>query len=74
MLVAYLPTEKILINADMYSPPPPNAPPPARASTNAREFLQNIQRLKLDVERHVAIHGGVGPHETLVRMVGQASN
>jgi glyoxylase-like metal-dependent hydrolase (beta-lactamase superfamily II) len=74
MLVAYLPTEKILINADMYSPPPPNAQQLPRPGTNAREFLANIKRLKLDVDRHVAIHGGVGPHETLVRMVGQASN
>jgi glyoxylase-like metal-dependent hydrolase (beta-lactamase superfamily II) len=74
MLVAYLPTEKILINADMYSPPAPNTPPPTRVGTGPRQLLQNIRRLKLDVDRHLAIHGGVGPHEALVRMVGQASN
>ncbi len=29
MLIAYLPAEKILINADLYSPPAPGATPPA---------------------------------------------
>jgi len=71
MLVAYLPTEKILINADMYSPPAPNAQPLPRASTPARELAQNIRRLNLIVERHVPIHGQVGTHEVFLRIVGQ---
>ena len=74
MLVAYLPAEKILINADMYSPPPANAQPLPRASTPARELAQNIRRLNLAVERHVPIHGVVGTHEMFLRVVGQGSN
>jgi glyoxylase-like metal-dependent hydrolase (beta-lactamase superfamily II) len=74
MLVAYLPTEKILINADMYSPPPANAAQLPRAATPPRELARNIERLKLNVERHVGIHGGVGSHETFLRVVGQGSN
>jgi hypothetical protein len=73
MLVAYLPTEKILINADMYSPPPPNAPLP-KPNTNVRELAVNIRRLGLTIDRHVPIHGVVGPHETFMRIVGQGSN
>ena len=30
MLMAYLPKEKLLIEADAYTPLPPNTPPPAR--------------------------------------------
>jgi glyoxylase-like metal-dependent hydrolase (beta-lactamase superfamily II) len=69
MLIAYLPTEKILINADLYSPPAPGAQAPV-ANANMRSLYQNIQRLNLPVERHVGIHGAVAPHADLVRLVG----
>jgi glyoxylase-like metal-dependent hydrolase (beta-lactamase superfamily II) len=69
MLVAYLPAEKILINADLYSPPAPGAQPPA-ANASLRSLHQNIQRLGLDVERHVGIHGGIATHEDFVKIVG----
>ena len=68
-LVAYLPTEKILINADLYSPPAPGAQPPA-ANASLRSLHQNIQRLGLDVERHVGIHGQVAPHADFLRIAG----
>ena len=69
MLIAYLPTEKILINADLYSPPAPGAQAPV-ANANMRSLYQNVQRLNLPVERHVGIHGAVAPHADLVRLVG----
>ena len=69
MLVAYLPAERILINADLYSPPAPGAQPPL-VNANMRSLYQNIQRLNLDVERHVGVHGQVGSHEDFVRIVG----
>jgi glyoxylase-like metal-dependent hydrolase (beta-lactamase superfamily II) len=62
MLMVYLPKEKILINADLYSPPAPNAQP-APPSAAAMNFRQNVDRLKLDVAQHVPIHGRVGTHE-----------
>ena len=68
MLVAYLPTEKILINADLYSPPAPGAQPPA-ANANIRALNENVRRLGLDVERHVGIHGQVAPHADFLRIV-----
>jgi len=67
MLIAYLPTEKILINADMYSPPAAGAqPPPDNGMTT---LMKNIQRLKLDVRTHVPIHGKPGTHEEFVKIV-----
>ena len=68
MLMAYLPTEKILVNADLYSPPAPNAPagPPRPTMTN---LLENIRRLKLDVAEHVPIHGVPGTHEDFLKRV-----
>ena len=69
MLIAYLPTERILINADLYSPPAPGAQPPS-ANASTRSLYQNIQRLNLDVERHVGVHGQVGAHTDFLRFAG----
>lgn len=68
-LIAYLPTERILINADLYSPPAAGAPPPV-ANANIRSLHQNIQRLRLDVGQHVGIHGQVASHQDFLRVVG----
>ncbi len=56
-LVAYLPKQKILFEADGYNPPPqPNAPAPNPASPYTLNLLENIERLKLDVDRIIAVH------------------
>jgi glyoxylase-like metal-dependent hydrolase (beta-lactamase superfamily II) len=73
MMMVYLPAERILINADLYSPPAANAQLPA-ANANIRALHQNIQRLKLNVGRHVPIHGNVGAHDVFLRIVQNASN
>jgi len=70
MVMAYLPKEKILVNADLYSPPAPGAPPPM-PNPNIVTLNQNIQRLKLDVAQHVPIHGRVGTNEEFVKIVGK---
>lgn len=74
MLIAYLPKEKILVNADLYSPPAPGAQPPATASPTMVSLYQNIQRLKLDVTQHLPIHGVAGSHDQFLRIVGKPSN
>jgi glyoxylase-like metal-dependent hydrolase (beta-lactamase superfamily II) len=76
MLVAYLPQERVLINADLYSPPAPGVTPPAPSASNIA-LRMNIERLKLDVAQHVPIHGRVGTHEefmaaTVPRVVSRA--
>ena len=58
MLIAYLPKEKMVIEADLFTPPAPNAPLPTTVSPSSRTFFNNVQRLKLDVSTIAPIHGG----------------
>lgn len=69
MLMAYLPKEKILINADLYSPP--QGPHPPTPTAGMRTLYQNVLRQKLDIVQHVPIHGRVGTNDEFVRIVGQ---
>jgi glyoxylase-like metal-dependent hydrolase (beta-lactamase superfamily II) len=73
MLMVYLPTERILINADLYSPPAAGAQPPA-VNPSMTSLRQNIQRLKLDVTQHVPIHGIPGSHSDFMRISASGSN
>jgi glyoxylase-like metal-dependent hydrolase (beta-lactamase superfamily II) len=69
MLIAYLPGEKILIEADMFNGLAPGAPPPPPTAA-AKTFLNNVRRLKLDVSTIVPIHGPVTPWGDFLKIVG----
>jgi glyoxylase-like metal-dependent hydrolase (beta-lactamase superfamily II) len=69
MLMAYLPTERMLVEADVYSPPAPNAPPPP-GFPFAANLVQNVERLGLRVERVAALHGRVVPFSEVRDAVG----
>jgi glyoxylase-like metal-dependent hydrolase (beta-lactamase superfamily II) len=69
MLVAYLPQSKILVNADLYSPPPAGGNL-QNVNENAVVLFRNIKRLKLDVAQHVPIHGNPGGNADFDRIVG----
>ena len=71
MLVAYLPKEKILFNADLYTPPAAGAAP-AAPTPSMRTLAANIRKLKLDVVQHAPAHGRVGTHEEFTRLVAPA--
>jgi glyoxylase-like metal-dependent hydrolase (beta-lactamase superfamily II) len=73
MLLAYLPKEKILVNADLYSPPAAGQPAPA-PNASMITLNQNIQRLKLDVAQHVPIHGQAGTMDVFLKIVGAQAN
>jgi hypothetical protein len=60
MLIAYLPKEGILMNADLYSPRGQALQGP---TVGMRTLHENIKKLKLNVERHVPVHGGITTHE-----------
>src|SRR5688572_15914381 len=60
MITAYLPTERMLVQADAYNPPAPNAPPPP-AFPFAKNLVENVERLGLRVDRVAALHGRVVP-------------
>jgi hypothetical protein len=55
-LIGYLPKEKVLIEADVYTPGPANAPP-VPASKETLNLNENIKRLQLDVQQIAPIHG-----------------
>jgi glyoxylase-like metal-dependent hydrolase (beta-lactamase superfamily II) len=60
MIVAYLPMERMLVQADAYNPPAPNQPPPP-SFPFARNLVENVERLGLRVDRVAALHGRVVP-------------
>jgi len=77
MLMVYLPKEKILVEADSFSTPaaPPTAPPNALA--NLKHFIDSVDRLQLDVEQVIPIHGRITTlneaREILERFSGQTN-
>ncbi|OOG39693.1 MBL fold metallo-hydrolase [Polaromonas sp. A23] len=70
-LMVYLPKEKILIEADAYTPGPPNAPAPAQPNANHVNLVQNIEQGKLAVERILPLHGRIVPVSELMTAVGR---
>ncbi len=70
MLMVYLPKEKILINADLYSPPAQGAPA-SKPTAAMRTLYQNMLKQKLDVARHVPLHGRVGTNDEFLKLVGE---
>ena len=70
LLMAYLPNEKLLIQADAYAPRPGAAPLPAPSPITVN-FVQNIERLKLDVARVMHVHGGINPYSDVRKAAGQ---
>ena len=56
MLSSYLPKEKVLLEADGYNPQPATATPPNPPSPYTVSLVDNIARLKLDVQRIVPVH------------------
>jgi len=71
MLMVYLPKEKVLVEADDFTPPAQNGPPPAPRAVNFTKNLNaNIERLKLDVVTIAPLHGFVVPVADLKKLAG----
>ncbi len=70
-LMVYLPQEKLLIQADAYTPSAPNMPTPAQPNANHVVLVQNIEQNKLNVERILPLHGRVVPLSELMLAVGR---
>jgi hypothetical protein len=67
MLIAYLPKEKLLVNGDLYSPPA-QGPAPTTVTNGMKTLYQNMIKLKLDVDRHVPIHGRVATNDEFLKL------
>jgi glyoxylase-like metal-dependent hydrolase (beta-lactamase superfamily II) len=71
MLMVYIPKEKVLVEADDFTPPAPNGPAPAPRAVNFTKNLNaNIDRLKLDVVTIAPLHGFVVPVAELKKLAG----
>jgi len=71
MLMAYLPKEKLVIEADLFDT---HLPPPAMPTAANRTFYNEVQTLKLDVSRIVPIHGRPVPWADFLKVVGPAGS
>jgi hypothetical protein len=69
LLVAYLPKQKMLVQADAFHPRP-GAKPLASPPPFTVNLVENIRRLKLDVERVVHLHGGIDPLGVVIKAAG----
>ncbi len=56
LVVGYLPKERLLVYADMFNLPPANTPVPDPPVVGTVAFLENLERLKLDVDRILSVH------------------
>ena len=57
LVVGYLPKERLLVYADMFNlPTAASGPVPNPPVVGTRVFLENIERLKLDVDRIMSVH------------------
>jgi glyoxylase-like metal-dependent hydrolase (beta-lactamase superfamily II) len=74
ILMVYIPKEKVLVEADDFTPSAPNGPPPApRAVAFTKNLNANIQRLKLDVVTIAPLHGFVVPFAELEKLAGKGT-
>jgi glyoxylase-like metal-dependent hydrolase (beta-lactamase superfamily II) len=70
-MLAWLPKERLLVEADAYTPAPPNSPPPNPVNANNANLVQNVERLRLDVDKILPLHGRVVPYTELRTAVGR---
>jgi glyoxylase-like metal-dependent hydrolase (beta-lactamase superfamily II) len=72
IIMAFLPKERLLIAVDVYTAPNPGAAPPATPNPNTVNFVENIDRLKLDFDRVLPLHGpGGAPKAELYKAAGK---
>ena len=56
MVMAYLSKEKLLVEADIFDMPGPGVPAVTEGPGTAANLVDNIEKLKLDVQRLLPIH------------------
>jgi hypothetical protein len=71
LLMVYLPKEKLLVEADVYTPLAPNATPPTPPSPFTVAFADLVGKLGLTVDRILPLHGRIVPFGELNKMIGR---
>ena len=69
--MAYLPRERILIEADIFTPPAAGAQPPATPPPSAVNLYENVKAYKLDVQQLAPLHGRVVPWGDFLKFVAR---
>jgi len=69
--MVFLPKDGVLIEGDAWTPTAPGAKPPATPSPLWINLLENVERLKLPVERIAPLHGAVQTLADLRAAVGK---
>lgn len=72
MVMAYLPRERMLIEADVYTPPAPDAQMPAMPPPAAVNLYNNVLAYRLDVSTILPLHGRMVPWGDFMRFIGKA--
>jgi hypothetical protein len=71
IIMAYLRKEKILIEADVFTPGPAGAEPPKVPNPTAVNLEANVRRLNLEVDRILSIHGRIAAYSELLAAIGK---
>ena len=71
LVMVHLPKEKLLSEADVYTPPAPNAPPAASVNPSWVSLADNITRLNLTVDQILPLHGRMVPLTDLHKGIGR---
>jgi hypothetical protein len=71
LLMVYLPKERYLVETDVYTPAPPNAPAPTAVNPLTVNLADNITRLGLGVDQFLPLHGRMVPMAEMSRAIGR---
>ena len=71
IIMAYLRKEKLLIEADVFTPGPSGAEPPKVPNPNSVNLEANVRRLNIDVDQILPIHGRIVPYSELLAAIGK---
>ena len=71
MAMAYLPKEKILIQADLFDT---HEPPPAQPTAAMTSLHRQIRALQLEVVTIAPVHGNAVPMSEFIKAMGESAN
>lgn len=70
-MMVWLPRERLLVEADAYTPGAPNSPAPTPLNGNNVNLVDNIERQRLNVDKILPLHGRVVPVAELYTATGR---
>jgi hypothetical protein len=70
-MMAWLPRERLLVDADAFTPGAPNSPAPGRATPLHVNLVETVERNRFDVDRILPLHGRVVPYTELRTAAGR---